>query len=109
MPEWLIWVIIGIVALIVLISVVVTAIKIIKMEPEERKKLLIEFLIPLITEAEGLFTEHGKGSEKLKIVEDAFNKTAPWFLKLVFKFSGCVDLNEFVKLALDKVKTIWGK
>ena len=107
--SWLVWVIIGIVAVALIVVAVVAVVKIAKMEPAKRKELVSDFLIGLVTNAEGMFTEHGKGAEKLAIVEEQFKKTAPWFLKLVYKFSGCETLDEVVKMALKKVQETWGK
>ena len=110
MPEWIIWTVIGIVTAIVLAILVYFVIKFFKMKPEDRKELIIQFLIGLVTAAEALYTESGKGKEKIAWVEGQFNATAPWFLKLVLMFTKSANLNELIEKALEKAKTIeWDK
>lgn len=110
MPEWIIWTVIGVVAAIVLAILVYFVIKFFKMQPEDRKELIIQFLIGLVTTAEALYTESGKGKEKVAWVEGQFNATAPWFLKLVLMFTKTANLNELVEKALEKAKAVqWDK
>lgn len=109
MPDWVVWVIVGIVAAGLLVALVLWLIKFFRKTPEERKQTVINFLIGLVTVAEDAFKdEHGKGAEKLKMVEDAFNRVAPWALKLMLKFSGAKDLRELIELALEQAKKTWG-
>ena len=110
MPEWVIWTVVGIVAAIVLAILVCFVIKFFKMQPEDRKELIIQFLIGLVTTAEALYTESDKGKEKVAWVEEQFNATAPWFLKLVLMFTKTANLNELTEKALEKAKAIeWDK
>lgn len=109
MPDWVVWVIVGVVAAGLLVALVLWLIKFFRKTPEERKQIVINFLIGLVTVAEDAFKdERGKGAEKLKMVEDAFNRVAPWALKLMLKFSGAKDLRELVELALEQAKKTWG-
>ncbi len=48
-----------------------------KMPVEERKKVICHFLAGLVTAAEALYEGEGRGKEKLKWVEEQFQKTAP--------------------------------
>ena len=77
MPDWVVWVIIGVVAAGLLAALIVWLIKFFRKTPQERKEIVINFLIGLVTMAEEEFKdEHGKGAEKLKMVEEAlkYNK-----------------------------------
>ena len=110
MPEWIIWTIIGIAAAIILALVVCFVIKFIKMKPEERKELIIQFLIGLVSIAETEIIGSQKGKEKIDWVEEQFNKTAPWFLKLVLSLTKTADLNDLIEKALEKAKAVeWDK
>ena len=71
------------------------------------KELIINFLCGLITTAEKAFEEGGKGAEKLKMVEEAFNKTAPWFLKILLASAGVGSLQELIEIALKRLKKTW--
>ena len=77
------------------------------MKPEERKKVLITYLKGLVALAEQEILGNKRGEEKLKMVEEAFQKTAPWALKLMLKLSGANDLRELIELALQKAKETW--
>ena len=110
MSDIVIWIIIGIVAVLAVVALVCFLVKFFKMKPEERKELIVEFLIGLVTLAEGYFDESGAGKEKAKWVEDKFNATAPWFLKIVLRLTKSADLHELIEKALDKAKTtLWDK
>ena len=108
--DWLVWAVIGIAAAIVLVLVVLFVIKFFKMKPEERKELIIQFLIGLVTMAESAYVGQGLGKEKIAWVEEQFNKTAPWFLKMVLLLTKTADLNDLIDKALKKAKeTEWDK
>ena len=110
MPEWIIWTVIGIAVAIVLALAVYFVIKFFKMKPEDRKELIIQFLIGLVTAAEEAFTGNGKGKEKLAWVEAQFNATAPWFLRIILALTKTADFTELVEKALAKAKGIeWDK
>lgn len=107
--DWLVWVIIGIVAAAILGVAIYYVVKVCKMSPDKRKEVIVNFLVGLVTAAELAYNEAGKGSEKLKEVEEAFKKTAPWFLKLLFKVTKCNNIDELIEIALTKAKETWGK
>ena len=107
--DWIVWVIIGIVAAIVLAVVIYFIVKIVKMSPEQRKKVIMNFLMGLVTTAENLYVEHGMGKEKIEEVQKAFKQTAPWFLKILLVVTKSADLNDLIERALTKVKETWGK
>ena len=110
MPEWVIWTIVGIVAAIVLTLVVCFVIKFIKMKPEERRELIVQFLIGLVSIAETEIVGSQKGQEKVAWVETQFNKTAPWFLKIVLLLTKTANLNDLISIAVKKAKGIeWDK
>ena len=108
-PDFVIWVVIGIVAAIVLAIVIYYIIKVAKMSPEEREEFIVDFLVGLVTAAELAYEEHGKGSEKLKDVEEAFNKKAPWFLKILLAVTKTSSLDDLIEKALTKAKDAFEK
>ena len=105
--EAIVWIIIGLVALVAIAAIVIIIIKVAKMKPEERKELVVQFLIGLVTTAENYFIGSKRGQEKLAAVESQFYKTAPWFIKLVFKFCGVSQLTDLIEIALTKAKDTW--
>ena len=108
-PDFVIWIVISIVAAIMLAIVIYYIIKIVKMAPEQREEAIIDFLVGLVTTVELAYKEHGKGSEKLKDVEEAFNKKAPWFLKILLAITKTSSLDELIEKALAKVKEAFEK
>ena len=110
MNDIMIWVIIGIIAIIALAFVVWFCIKFFKMKPEERNELIIQFLIGLVSVAETQIVGSQKGAEKVKLVEEQFNKTAPWFLKITLLLTKTASLQDLIEVAVKKAKTIeWDK
>lgn len=109
MPDWLVWVLIGVVAVAAIAILVAYIIKVVKLPVEERKELIINFLCGLVTYAEDYFEEGGKGEEKLKMVEESFNKAAPWFLKILLSTIGAENLRELIEIALTRLKETWEK
>jgi F0F1-type ATP synthase assembly protein I len=110
MPEIIIWIIIGIVGLIAIAALTWFIIKLVKMKPEEREEVIIQILIGLVTAAENYFVGEGRGQEKIAWVQEQFNKTAPWFVKIVLMVTKTADFNELVKKALEQAKTTeWDK
>lgn len=108
--DLLVWLIIGIAIAAILTIVIYFIVKFAKLTPDQRKELVIQFLIGLVTVVEPMFDESGKGAEKIKWVEEQFNKTAPWFLKIVLQFTKTANLNELIDKALEKAKaTVWDK
>jgi F0F1-type ATP synthase assembly protein I len=104
------WVVIAIVALAVVALLVWFCIKFFKMTPADRKELIVQFLVGLVTLAENTIVGSGKGQEKLAWVEQQFNATAPWFLKIVLLLTKTANLQELIELALEKAKNIeWDK
>ena len=110
MPEIIIWIIIGIVGLIAIAALTWFIIKFVKMKPEEREEIIIQILIGLVTAAENYFVGEGRGQEKIAWVQEQFNKTAPWFVKIVLMVTKTADFNELVKKALEQaIATVWDK
>lgn len=108
--EIVVWIIIGLVALVAIAALVMLIIRIVKMKPEEREELIVQILIGLVTAAENYFVGEGRGQEKIAWVQEQFNKTAPWFVKIVLMVTKTADFNELVKKALEKAKTTeWDK
>lgn len=109
MPDYVVWIIVGVVAVGLLIALVCWLVNFFRKSPEDRKEIVVQFLVGLVTVAEQAFEEGGKGAEKLAMVEEAFNKKAPWIMKLLLKFSGAKDLRELVEYALERAKSAWSK
>ena len=103
-----VWVVIGLAAVAALVALIIIIIKIAKMQPDERKRIIVQFLVGLVTYAESYFTGSGRGVEKLQWVEDQFNSRAPWFLKVVLMIVGKNTFEELVEEALKIAKTtLW--
>jgi F0F1-type ATP synthase assembly protein I len=110
MPEIIVWIIIGAVGLIAIAALTWFIIKLVKMKPEEREEIIIQILIGLVTAAENYFVGEGRGQEKIAWVQEQFDKTAPWFVKIVLMMTKTADLNELIKKALEQAKaTEWDK
>ena len=109
MNDVIMWIIIGVVGAGVLAFVICNIVKISKMKPEERKKVLITYLKGLVALAEQEILGNKKGEEKLKMVEDYFNKNAPWFLKLLLILMGKDNLKELIEVALAEIKKSFGE
>jgi F0F1-type ATP synthase assembly protein I len=110
MSEIMVWIIVGIVAAIVLALVVCFLIKFFKMSPADRKELIVQFLIGLVTIAEKTIVGSKKGQEKIAWVEEQFKATAPWFLKVVLALTKTANFQELAEIALNKAKSIeWDK
>ena len=108
--EILVWSVIGAVALALVAFVVYNAIKLFRMKPDERKALIVQFLLGLVDIAEIEFIGSDRGKEKIAWVEEQFNKTAPWFLKLVLTVTKTDTLQDLIEIALKKAKEIeWDK
>ena len=109
MNDVIMWIIIGVARDGVLAFVIYNIVKISKMKPEERKKVLITYLKGLVALAEQEILGNKKGEEKLKMVEDYFNKNAPWFLKLLLILMGKDSLKELIEVALAEIKKSFGE
>ena len=106
----IVWIIIGIVGLIAVVALTWFIVKLVKMKPEEREEIIVQILVGLVTVAENYFEGEGRGAEKIAWVQEQFNKTAPWFVKIVLMVTKTADFNELVKKALEKAKaTEWDK
>lgn len=102
------WVLIGIVGGAALGFIIYYIIKIAKMTPEERKKLLVDWLVTAVNLAESELGS-GHGEEKLAEAEAYFKKKAPWLLKIIYAISGGDNLKDLIEAALDSIETNFGK
>lgn len=109
MTDWIVRVILGVIGVGLLAALVCWLVSFCRKTPEERKETVVQFLIGLVTVAENAFTEGGKGAEKLAMVEESFNRVAPWFMKIMLKLSGAANLQELIEVALERAKTTWMK
>lgn len=108
MNNIILYIIIGVLAVAILGFIVYKAIKIIKMSPEDRKKLIVTYLIGLVTSAEEAIGS-GHGVEKLEQVEKWFNEKAPFLYKAALKILGKENLKDLIEEALKEVKNNFGK
>lgn len=104
MNDIIMWIIIGVVAVAALAFLIYYIIKIAKLPPEKRKELLVTYLKGAVALAEKEIVGSSKGKEKLAMVEEYFNKNAPWFLKILLGIFGKENLQELIELALKEVK-----
>lgn len=107
MNDIVMWIVIGVVGAVILAFVIYYIVKLCKMTPEERKKTLVTWLKGAVALAEEEIGS-GHGEEKLAEVEKYFKKNAPWFLKILFLFSGAENLQELIEEALTGVKNSFG-
>lgn len=106
--NWVNWVIIAVIVAVVIGFVVYYAVKLSKMSTEEKRSLIVTYLIGFCDLAEQQFVGTKRGQEKIAWVEEQFNAHAGWFLKLVFKFTKTNSLQELIELALKTAKeTKW--
>lgn len=108
MNDIIMWVIIGVVAVAVLAFVIYWVVKLTRMTPEERKETLLNWLKGAVVAAEE-YIGSGHGEEKLKYVEDYFNKKAPWFLKILLAIMGKDSLQDLIEEALNAIESSFGK
>lgn len=107
MNDTIMWIIIGIVCAAILAFIIYLIVKICKMKPEERKKLILNFLKGAVVAAEE-YIGSGHGQEKLEYVEKYFKENAPWFLKILLLISGEDSLSGLIEEALTAVKDNFG-
>lgn len=81
------YIIIGIVAVVVIIAVIWFVIKIVRLTPEERKKLLITVLTGFVKLAENEFKQ-GENNKKLNAVIKYFSEKSGIFNKILLLFTG---------------------
>lgn len=109
MNDTMMWIIIGVVAAIILAIIIVNLVKIFKMSPEDRKKTIVTYLKGIIALAEQEILGSQKGQEKLAMVEEYFNKNAPWFIKMLLTLSGKDGLKELIEIGLTEIKKSFEK
>ena len=108
MEQIIIGVAVGVLAIAIIAVLAYFGIKVAKMDPEERKALLISYLAGLINKAEGQIGS-GHGKEKLEQVERWFYEKAPFIYKLILKKFGKENLQELIEEALKQIKENFGK
>ena len=109
MDNIIMYCIIAAIAVIALAFVIIWIIRFAKMTPEKKKETLKTYLKGLIALAEQEIVGTKKGEERLKMVEDYFNKNAPWFLKLLLILMGKDSLKELIEVALTEIKKSFGE
>lgn len=102
------WVIIGILAAVIIAFCVIKAVQIFKMNPQERKEVLVTYLKGLVALAE-FEIGSGHGQEKLAMVEEWFRKKAPFVLQMSLLIFGKDNLKELIELALAEIKESFSK
>ena len=94
-------ILLSVVAAGLLAALVVFIIKICKMSPDERKEVIITFLIGLVTNAE---TALDNGEERFAWVEEQFSTKAPMFYKLLLMVTKSANLDDLIEKALERAK-----
>ena len=94
----------GIICLCLITALIVKIVKLFKMPKEEREKVIKTYLKGVIMLAEEEIVGTERGEERLAMVEEYFNKNAPWFLKILLGIFGKENLQELIELALKEVK-----
>lgn len=108
MDNIILWIIIGILGVVILGFIAIKTIKIIRMKPEERKKLLVTYLKGLVAFAEQEIGG-GHGAEKLELVEKFFKEKAPFIYKASLMALGKENLKELIEEALKEIKKSFEK
>lgn len=103
MSEVVMWIIIGALAAIIIGFVAYKIISILKTGDEEKKKIIISFLVGLVNSAEGAIGS-GHGKEKLEQVEKWFYEKAPFVYKIMLKILGQENLKQLIESALKQIK-----
>lgn len=103
------WIIIGIIGAGILTFIIYNIVKLLKMNPEQRKEVLKTYLKGLIVLAEQEIVGTKRGEERLKMVEDYFNKKAPIIYKIILLLIGKSNLKEFIEEALKEIKDVFDK
>lgn len=103
MSEVVMWIIIGALAAIIIGFVAYKIISILKTGDEEKKKIIISFLVGLVNSAEGAIGS-GHGKEKLEQVEKWFYEKAPFVYKIMLKILGKENLKQLIESALKQIK-----
>lgn len=104
MDKIITYVIIGVAGVAALSFLIYKIVKFCKMNPEEKKQVLITYLKGLVAFAESQIVEHGKGAEKLQLVENTFKKKAPFIYKILLKVVGVNNLRDLIEVALKEIK-----
>ena len=104
MDKIITYVIIGVACVAVLGFLIYKIVKFCKMSDEEKKQVLITYLKGLVAFAESQIVEHGKGAEKLQLVENTFKEKAPFVYKLILKVMGVDNLKGLIEVALKELK-----
>ncbi len=109
MEDIIAWIIIGIIGAGILTFIIYNIIKFIKMKPEQKKEILKTYLKGLVVLAEQEIVGTKRGAERLKMVEDWFNKKAPMIYKIILLLVGKNNLKEFIEEALKEIKDAFDK
>lgn len=93
----------GLIILSFLIFGVLKLVKILKLPKEERKNVLITYLKGVVALAEREIGS-GNGKEKLAMVEEQFEKKAPFVYKIILSLTGKEQLVDLIEQALKEIK-----
>lgn len=103
------YVVIGLIALAVLVFVVIWIAKFCKMSKEEKIKLVKTYLKGLVALAEQEIVGTKRGQERLKMVEELFQKKAPMVYKITLLLLGKDNLIQLIEDALKEIKVAFEK
>lgn len=97
-----------IIAIAILGYVIFKLVKFFKMPEEEKRKIIVSYLVGLVTMAEEKIGS-GHGAEKLAEVERYFKEHAGLFYKAILKVLRKESLKDLIEEALRMVKNNFGK
>ncbi len=106
--KMILYIVIGILCVSLITFLIIKIVKFAKMSKEEKTKLLKTYLKGIISLAEQEVVGNKKGEEKLKMVEDYFNKKAPKVYKIVLLLLGKDNLKQLIEDSLKEIKESFG-
>lgn len=102
-------IVIGLMVLAALAFVIIWIVKFCKMSKEEKVTLVKTYLKGLVALAEQEIVGTKRGQERLKMVEESFQKKAPLVYKITLLLLGKDNLIQLIEDALKEIKIAFEK
>lgn len=103
------FIVVMIIFAIVIVFAIINIIKFSKLSKEEKLKILKTYLKGLVSLAEQEIIGTKRGEERMAMVEEYFNKKAPFIYKMILSVLGKDNLKEIIEDALKEVKESFNK